>query len=186
MAHALTFSDDVLAHDIIALGKAGLCEAIVNPVNALGISGAGLAKLFAREFPANDAHLRECVRHATARMLASNEVVVFAPPKKGDPPPGLIFNVITKMCLQEVSTLDIIAQSCSALARLCVSMCVRSVAIPRLGCGLGGLQWSEVRPLVEWCFTQAFKRARDDMRVVFVSTRGDLACEAQEEKKGEE
>ena len=52
--------------DLFASG----CEALVNPVNCVGVMGKGLALQFRRRFPANFAAYRDsCAPRAPARAL---------------------------------------------------------------------------------------------------------------------
>ena len=66
----------------------------------------------------------------------------------------------TKLHWSKPSRLEYITSGVSALADLLVAKRITSVAIPRLGCGLGGLDWDDVHqalllyltiPLLEDC-----------------------------------
>ena len=73
-------------------------------------------------------------------------MLVFA---TGSPsPPWFIINFPTKRHWREPSRREDIEAGLGALAEEISSRGIRSVAIPALGCGLGGLAWGEVRPRI--------------------------------------
>jgi len=126
--------------DIFQSGAFGLA----NPVNCVGVMGAGLALEFKRRFPANFvAYKRRCNRHAMCMG------VVFPALTGLVGMPRWIFNVPTKHHWKDASSLVGVESGIVALARLVSDMSIPSVAIPALGCGLGGLVWSDVRPLID-------------------------------------
>jgi len=117
--------------------------ALVNPVNCVGVMGAGLALEFKKRFPANFvAYKGHCDRRAM-------RMGVIFPALTGLDMPRWIFNVPTKHHWKDASSLAGVESGIVALARLVSDMSIPSVAIPALGCGLGGLVWSDVRPLID-------------------------------------
>ena len=118
------------------------CEALVNPVNCAGVMGKGLALQFKRRFPASFASYAEACRR---RELAPGCLHVF---DAGAGAPRLIVNFPTKRHWRDASRLDDIALGLDALAGAIASHGIRSIAIPPLGCGLGGLPWTQVRSLI--------------------------------------
>lgn len=109
--------------------------ALVNPVNCVGVSGAGLAKVFKERFPENfEAYRQTCLR----KELRIGKVFVF---ETG----GVqIINCPTKYHWRDNSTVEIVTAGLRAIAELSLP----SLAIPALGCGLGGLEWPIVKPLM--------------------------------------
>ena len=117
-------------------------EALVNPVNCVGVMGKGLALQFKQRFPANFVSYANACRR---RELAPGRLHVF------DASPGnprLIVNFPTKRHWRDASRLDDVAQGLDTLANAIASSGIRSIAIPPLGCGLGGLPWPDVRQLI--------------------------------------
>lgn len=111
------------------------CEAWVNPVNCIGIMGAGLALGFKQRFPAIfDAYKNYC----DCGLLDLGGVFCW---NNDSPPPAVIFCAATKIHYRDRSTSDTVIDCLENLAVECVRLGVRSVAIPALGCGLGGLAW---------------------------------------------
>ena len=106
-------------------------EALVNPVNTVGVMGAGLALQFKKQYPENyEAYRKVCLVGALSKL------------------PRWILNVPTKTHYNKPSTLDYIRRSAEALAAELVNRKILSVAIPPLGCGLGGLSWGDVKPIL--------------------------------------
>jgi O-acetyl-ADP-ribose deacetylase (regulator of RNase III) len=121
-------------------------DALVNPVNTVGTMGAGLALRFKRTWPENfTGYARACARgEIRVGSVWSYETGVRAP--------RFIFNVPTKEHWRERSRLEWVEAGAESLARAATGFGVASVGVPALGCGLGGLEWSEVRPRLEAVF----------------------------------
>lgn len=118
-------------------------EAIVNPVNCVGVMGAGLALDVRSRFPLCFAAYR---REYLARRLAVGKVLPFR--QRDSDQPRWILNLPTKFHWRDKSKLDIINLGLQDLAKVISTRAIRSIAIPKLGCGLGGLHWEDVRPLI--------------------------------------
>ena len=118
------------------------CEALVNPVNCVGVMGKGLALQFKRRFPANFTSYTAACRR---RDLAPGRLHVF---DTGAGAPRLIVNFPTKLHWRDPSRLDHVTQGLHALTGAIAANTIRSIAIPPLGCGLGGLSWPDVRQLI--------------------------------------
>lgn len=119
-------------------------EVLVNPVDAAtGAQGKGLAKLFALRFPAATKTYK---RIAQIGGMKAGYVWVH------DDVGRWIFFAATKRHWREESTLQDVA---TCLVNIRVNALalrpagVRAIALPALGCGLGGLAWDDVRPALE-------------------------------------
>ena len=66
--------------------------------------------------------------------------------------PRLIVNFPTKRHWRDASRMEDLVRGLESLAELVRTRDLRSIALPALGCGLGGLDWSEVRPRIEAAF----------------------------------
>lgn len=118
-------------------------DAIINPVNCYGVSGAGLALKFKQKYPANfEAYRAACLR----AEIVPGTLLVTATSKKT---PRFVVNFPTKRHWTEDSILADIEVGLASLLGKVSEYDIRSVALPALGCGLGGLSWNEVLPLVE-------------------------------------
>ncbi len=119
-------------------------EALVNPVNTAGVMGKGLALQFREAFPENYAAYRAaCARGevAVGRMLVTEN--------RSPATPRWIINFPTKEHWRNPSQLEFITSGLTDLVQVLRERQIRSMAIPPLGCGLGGLKWADVKPLVE-------------------------------------
>ena len=117
-------------------------ETIVNPVNCVGVAGAGLALQFRRRHPdAFQAYRRACAE----RRLRPGRMFMF---DTGRNSPRWIVHFPTKRHWRDRSAIGDIEAGLRGLAATLASRGIRSVAIPPLGCGLGGLDWRAVRPLI--------------------------------------
>ncbi len=132
---------------MLRFGKGNLLtqdvDALVNPVSCVGVLGKGLALQFKRAFP-------EMVE-PYERACADGEVmpgVVHVVDRGAAQHPRWILNVPTKRHWRNPSRLDDVAAGTRALAGTIRDLGIRSVAVPPLGCGNGGLNWSDVRTLL--------------------------------------
>ncbi len=119
-------------------------EALVNTVNCVGVMGRGIALQFRRNFPDNfRAYEAACKRGE----VVPGRMFVYATGRLS--PPRFIVNFPTKRHWRGDSLPEDIEAGLAALKAEIRSRVIRSIAIPPLGSGLGGLDWTEVRPLVD-------------------------------------
>lgn len=117
-------------------------EALVNAVNTVGVMGKGLALAFKTKFPDNfAAYQRAC----KAGELVVGKMFVF---DRAPAVPRWIINFPTKQHWRGQSKLEDIRVGLIDLVDQIRRLEIRSVAIPALGCGLGGLDWKDVGPLI--------------------------------------
>ena len=119
-------------------------EALVNTVNCVGVMGRGIALQFKHAFPENfRQYAAACQRQAVqpGRMFVFDTGAATAP--------RYIINFPTKRHWKASSRIEDIDAGLNALVHEIQSRNIRSIAIPPLGCGLGGLDWSRVRPRIE-------------------------------------
>lgn len=136
-------------------------EALVNPVNCVGVMGAGLALQFKQAHPAMfEAYRVACQvgQVRPGRVFVHREAM----------PAGTryIINFPTKRHFREPSRIEDIDAGLGDLARVVRELGIRSIAIPALGCGLGGLRWAEVRSMIEYAFAGV-----PDVRVLLYGPR---------------
>lgn len=119
-------------------------KAIVNPVNCVGTMGAGLALQIKRAYPyVFDGYRDACKR---GEMQPGMVFSVTLP----DDSAKVIINFPTKRHWKSKSKLEDIRAGLDALKAAVARLALPSIAVPHLGCGLGGLNWEEqVKPLVE-------------------------------------
>ena len=122
-------------------------EALVNSVNTVGIMGKGVALQFKQAFPENfKAYQRACKRNE----VQPGKMLVVATGSLSNP--RYIINFPTKRHWRQQSRIGDIRLGLTDLIAVVKDLSLRSIALPPLGCGNGGLEWSEVRPLIEKAF----------------------------------
>lgn len=137
-------------------------DALVNTVNCVGHMGAGIALQFKKAWPENF--------RAYAAACRNGEVQpgrMFVYETGQTVSPSYIINFPTKRHWRGKSRLEDIDAGLEALVAEVRRLGLRSVAVPPLGAGLGGLPWPQVRRRIE----QALG-ALPDLRVVVFEPRG--------------
>lgn len=134
-------------------------QAIVNPVNCVGVMGAGLALQFKNRFRdifkdykalCDDSIIRPGKTYWAATLRSNPTWVVHFP---------------TKGHWKQKSLLKHIKTGLAHLASKIIGYEIESIAIPRLGCGLGGLSWEDVLPEIK----SALKEASEHCDIIIVS-----------------
>jgi len=119
-------------------------EALVNTVNEMGVMGKGIALMFRDTFPDN---AREYEDAAKAGDVHVGQVLVTKNPALLGP--RWIIHFPTKKHWRNPSQLAWIRDGLKDLVRVVRGRGIRSVALPPLGCGNGGLEWFQVRQEIE-------------------------------------
>jgi len=148
-------------------------DAIVNTVNCVGVMGRGIALQFKNAWPENfAAYAAACKRDEVqpGRMFIY-EVGQLTSPR-------FIVNFPTKRHWKGKSRMEDIESGLVALVAELRSRGIRSIAIPPLGSGLGGLDWSDVRPVIE-----AAMQAVPDVRVRIYEPKGAPEAEKMQHSK---
>jgi O-acetyl-ADP-ribose deacetylase (regulator of RNase III) len=131
-------------------------EALVNTVNCVGVMGRGIALQFKNVFPENFRSYKvACVRdEVQPGKMFIYETGKFTNPK-------FIINFPTKRHWRGQSRMEDIESGLKALVMEIHDRGIKSIAIPPLGSGLGGLNWADVRPRIE-----AALRGVNDLTVI--------------------
>jgi O-acetyl-ADP-ribose deacetylase (regulator of RNase III) len=119
-------------------------EALVNTVNCVGVMGRGVALQFKNTYPKNfKAYAVACAKQEVrpGKMFVF-ETHSFANPK-------YIINFPTKRHWKGKSRLEDIENGLDDLIAVVRARQIKSIAIPPLGSGLGGLDWAVVRQKIE-------------------------------------
>jgi len=142
-------------------------EALVNTVNAVGVMGKGIALQFKQAFPDNfKAYEAACRRDAVqpGRMFVFHRNTL-ANPK-------VIINFPTKRHWKGKARIEDIEAGLKDLVRVIERENIPSVAVPPLGCGFGGLKWSDVEPRIQRAL------GRLETRVLLFAPEGAPRAEA--------
>ena len=135
---------DLLAED---------AEALVNAVNCVGVMGRGIALQFKKAFPENFRAYSEACKGDEVRP---GRMFVFETRQLTNP--RYIVNFPTKRHWRGNSRMEDVEAGLKDLVDVIRERKIRSIAIPALASGLGGLAWDEVRPRLE-----ASLRSLDDL-----------------------
>ncbi|MCH8937244.1 MAG: macro domain-containing protein, partial [Gemmatimonadetes bacterium] len=137
-------------------------EALVNTVNCVGFMGKGIALQFKQAYPDNfKAYQREC----RAQSVVPGKMFVYETGMMINP--KWIINFPTKRHWRDKSRIGDIENGLVALVNEVRQRGITSIAMPPLGCGNGGLDWSVVGPLIETAFASL-----PDVRVELYAPRG--------------
>lgn len=119
-------------------------EALVNTVNCVGIMGRGIALQFRKAFPENFHTYAEACKRGEVRPGH-----MFVHATRALTNPRYIVNFPTKRHWRGDSRIEDIEAGLRDLARMIREYDIRSIAVPPLGSGLGGLDWPIVRARIE-------------------------------------
>lgn len=144
-------------------------EALVNPVNCVGTSGAGLAKAFKTRFPEN-----QTVYEQVCKIDGLTPGGLLAVDLESGSRPRWILNVPTKRHWKEKSDYDTVCNGMLAIVDWLVDNPVETIAVPALGCGYGGLSWRKVKRIAEQSLGAGMvKRSQGDVKTRII------VCEPQ-------
>lgn len=119
-------------------------EAVVNTVNTVGVMGKGIALMFKERFPENFVAYEAATKRGEVQV---GRMFVTASTELSGP--RWIINFPTKKHWRNPSKLEWVAEGLEDLRRAIAEKGIRSIAVPPLGSGNGGLDWASVRPLIE-------------------------------------
>ncbi|MEQ8421822.1 MAG: macro domain-containing protein [Arenibacter algicola] len=118
-------------------------QAIVNTVNTVGIMGKGIALQFKERFPQNFRAYRDACKNG---LVKTGKMFVFTESDlQGD---KIIINFPTKEEWYRKSQYNWIEEGLKDLVVVIKSMDIKSISLPPLGCGNGGLKWDKVKALM--------------------------------------
>jgi O-acetyl-ADP-ribose deacetylase (regulator of RNase III) len=115
-------------------------EALVNTVNEIGVMGKGIALMFREAFPENT---RQYLDACKAKQVHVGTMFVVR--ERDLTGQRWIINFPTKKHWRQPSKMEWIRDGLKDLARVIQDKQIRSVAVPPLGCGAGGLEWTQVK-----------------------------------------
>lgn len=116
------------------------CDFLINPVNVVGIMGKGLALEFKKRFPRNFQVYQKCCKDGS---FVVGKLLVVPENEKA------IINFPTKKHWKDNSELNYIVLGLGKLKVAVQRHNIKSIAFPKIGCGLGNLDWNDVFPLIE-------------------------------------
>jgi O-acetyl-ADP-ribose deacetylase (regulator of RNase III) len=149
-------------------------EAIVNTVNCVGVMGKGVALEFKRRWPDN---YRAYKRLCDAKKLSPGTMFIF---QTGDllqdNDRKFLINFPTKLHWKAKSKIEYVEHGLDDLAYQVRKLGIKSLVLPPLGCGNGGLDWNEVRPLIEDKLSSL-----EDVKISVFAPPSDVAYTTEQE-----
>ena len=148
-------------------------EALVNTVNCIGVMGRGIALQFSKAFPENSKVYKAACdkKQLHPGMMLVCDLNRFENPR-------YVINFPTKRHWKGKSRIEDIESGLKALIKEVHKRNIHSIAIPPLGCGLGGLNWEQVRPMIENAF-----ETLPDVNVLLYEPTGAPAAEVMVKEK---
>jgi len=122
-------------------------EALVNAVNTVGVMGAGIARQFKKQYPEMFLAYEKACEAGEVELGKMHFVQVDTDDGK-----KYVINFPTLAHWSDQSELKHIESGLIDLVRIIHEKEIKTIAIPPLGCGVGGLQWQDVRQLIEAAF----------------------------------
>lgn len=120
-------------------------QALVNTVNTVGVMGKGIALQFKKEFPKNyKKYVKACKdkSFSIGKLLVIDDESIYTGRK-------IIINFPTKKNWRNPSEYSYIEEGLNQLVELIQQKSIKSIAIPPLGAGNGGLDWKKVKAILE-------------------------------------
>lgn len=142
-------------------------EALVNTVNCVGVMGKGIALQFRQAYPDNYKVYRAACDQGEVRP---GHMLVYERGQLINP--RYIINFPTKVHWKEKSHIEYIDSGLDALVTEIQKRGIKSIAVPPLGSGNGGLDWAEVKPKIESAFVNL-----PEVRVLLYEPQGAPAAE---------
>lgn len=138
-------------------------DAVVNPANTVGAMGKGLALSLKTRFPwCYEKYRQFCLSGA----LKPGYVLPVENPTQAWP--RFVLHLPTKRHFRSPSNIEDVTEGLVALKNVAECLGLNRVALPRVGCGLGGLDWKRVKPIVEATLVGS--------RVEFLLFEGEGSC----------
>ncbi len=119
-------------------------ETLVNPVNCVGVCGKGLALEFKKKFPKNYIEYKDA---CNTGLLKAGEIYT----TRHVDDSGRILHIVnfaTKDHWRNKSLATWITNGLESLSLWINSNDIKKIAIPPLGCGLGNLNFDEIKPII--------------------------------------
>lgn len=129
--------------DVFTVAATLPTPAVAHGVNTKGIMGAGVAKTVKQYWPDMFTEYRsQCVEG----LLVPGGLHVW-----NTSTGGVVFNVASQDDPGPNARLEWIATGITALNSYACQTGLKSVAMVRIGCGIGGLSWENVAPVINIC-----------------------------------
>ena len=113
--------------------------------NCAGAMGKGIALQFRKRWPKMyEVYRQKCIE----KSFCLGDVFVWQEQDQ------IIFNLATQKTWRMKAKLDAIDVSLEKMSYIASDKCISTILMPQIGCGLGGLDWKDVKPVFERNFGQ--------------------------------
>ena len=150
-------------------------DALVNTVNTVGVMGKGIALQFKEEFPRN--FITYKVACSSGELTPGKLLITKELNSNGEE--KIIINFPTKLHWRNPSKYEYITEGLKELVKAISEHYIKSIAIPPLGCGNGGLDWNIVKGMIE----EALKDAKCEIYIYEPNTEIKQTLQAKPKNK---
>ena len=121
------------------------CDAIAHGVNMKGAMAGGIARSIAIMYPSVEQEYNQFCKDQRARL---GGVFVSNINKGEEGKPQRLYNLFTQIEPGRDARLTALEVSVNRMVDMAVATGVQTIAMPRIGCGIGGLDWEDVKPIL--------------------------------------
>lgn len=121
------------------------CQALVNPVNCVGVMGKGLALQFKKKYPKM---FKSYIKVCNNGGFRPGDIYVYDTELLVTP--QFIFNFATKNHWNSKSKIEYIEKGLESVRDEILWHNIATIALPALGCGEGGLKWEDVKRKIDY------------------------------------
>lgn len=121
------------------------CDAIAHGVNMRGAMAGGIARQIALMFPEAEA---EYIWNCKWDLVNIGGCLPIGINDDKDQGPYTLYNLFTQVEPGADARLDALEKSLEFMTEEAAILGVKDIAMPRIGCGIGGLEWDDVRPIM--------------------------------------
>lgn len=120
-------------------------QTLTNTVNCVGVMGGGIALAFKDKYPKMFLEYKEICNN---QLLDIGKLHLYRKESQW------ILNFPTKKDWKNPSKIEYIKEGLKNLVETHKEKGINGLAMPQLGCGLGGLNWNEIKPIMEYYLSQ--------------------------------
>jgi O-acetyl-ADP-ribose deacetylase (regulator of RNase III) len=122
------------------------CDAIAHGVNLKGFMGGGIARQIAETFPKAEQEYIDYCQDELCRLGGCLALSINAGETVG---PYTLYNLFTQILPGKDARLTALDVSLKRMNEHALKNDIQNIAMPRIGCGIGGLSWNNVKPVIE-------------------------------------
>lgn len=121
------------------------CDALAHGVNMKAAMAGGIARSIAKMYPQAEDEYNRCCRQERARLGGVFVSDINAGEEEG---PYRLYNLFTQIEPGRDARITALEVSVNRMHDMAIAAGVETIAMPRIGCGIGGLDWEQVKPIL--------------------------------------